>query len=430
MSSQARSTTRSNQPSTANCAILRDVLVDDYACYSIIRLRERTAIDGYSDGTFRLNNAVTRGELSKIVVKGFGWPIDTSNSPHFRDIAPGSPFFGYIETMFNHGAISGFPEPSPLCTEDNNGRSEYCFRQNDPVTRGQLAKIVSNAAGFTDDTGGRPASFTDVGGHLFFGFIEKLVINGVTAPAIATCSSNPPCFSPNASSPRKDVVVLVWSGYERFATRGTSNSALVYGMRGGIDQGPVLANRYTEVGGFLSFTTLNVSDDVYGLVSAGDPWNRRYIQVGYKRVHGEGSATSRRYARYQDGVEQSYHFFVDTSLNLSVGYPYKMYVVDNGATNQWFANFCYTTCDTVLTADNLLVSDLPFAYAGGEGRTVYTRIGLQQVSTAEAQIVGSALFNWCWESNLPPQRTGSSGSGGVISPCSNYGWTVDNNGSQ
>jgi ribosomal protein L30/L7E len=88
-------------------------------------------VSGYSDGTFRPENNVTRGQLSKIVVEAAGWPLLNPPTPTFSDVPPLSPFYQHIETAYSHSIISGY--------------SDGTFRPGNPATRGQIAKIVHNA---------------------------------------------------------------------------------------------------------------------------------------------------------------------------------------------------------------------------------------------------------------------------------------------
>jgi hypothetical protein len=88
-------------------------------------------ISGYDDGTFKPGNNVTRGQLSKIVQLAFGWPDDLAGAPHFSDVPPGSPFYTFIETCYNHHVISGYADGT--------------FRPGNNATRGQISKIVYNA---------------------------------------------------------------------------------------------------------------------------------------------------------------------------------------------------------------------------------------------------------------------------------------------
>jgi photosystem II stability/assembly factor-like uncharacterized protein len=87
-------------------------------------------ISGYSDGTFKPGNNVTRGQLSKIAVLAQGWP-DSCATQHFSDVPPSNPFYCYVETAFAHGIISGYADGT--------------FRPGNNATRGQISKIVYQA---------------------------------------------------------------------------------------------------------------------------------------------------------------------------------------------------------------------------------------------------------------------------------------------
>jgi hypothetical protein len=88
-------------------------------------------ISGYSDGTFRPENSVTRGQLCKIVVLAEGWLDNCPVPGHFSDVPPSNPFYCFIETAYNHRIISGYADGT--------------FRPGNPATRGQICKIVYQA---------------------------------------------------------------------------------------------------------------------------------------------------------------------------------------------------------------------------------------------------------------------------------------------
>jgi hypothetical protein len=90
---------------------------------------------------FRPSKDVTRGQLSKIIVLAQSWAIDTTGGPHFVDVPPTNPFYGHIETAFNHGIISGYN-----CGGDGEPCPGTYFRWGNNATRGQISKIVYNAA--------------------------------------------------------------------------------------------------------------------------------------------------------------------------------------------------------------------------------------------------------------------------------------------
>lgn len=87
-------------------------------------------IGGYDDGTFRPGNNMTRGQLSKVVVLSARWPLDTTGGPHFTDVPTSSPFYAYVETAYHRGVISGY--------------ADRTFRPNNSITRGQTAKVLFN----------------------------------------------------------------------------------------------------------------------------------------------------------------------------------------------------------------------------------------------------------------------------------------------
>jgi hypothetical protein len=99
---------------------------------------------------------------------GFNEPVSGQT---FEDVLPGSTFYIYIERMSERGLVSGYPcggagEP---CGPENR---PY-FRPGDYNTRGQLTKLVSNAANFVEPPVGQ--TFEDVlPGATFYTFTERL----------------------------------------------------------------------------------------------------------------------------------------------------------------------------------------------------------------------------------------------------------------
>jgi hypothetical protein len=145
--------------------------------YSFIRcLACHGIINGYSDGTFRPNNNVTRGQLSKIVSNSAGFS-DPQTSQMFEDVPLGSTFFDFIGRLAGRGYINGYPCGGPGEPCNPPGNLPY-FRPNNNATRGQISKIVANAAGFIEPVSGQ--TFEDVPpGSTFYDFIERLASRGV-----------------------------------------------------------------------------------------------------------------------------------------------------------------------------------------------------------------------------------------------------------
>lgn len=137
-------------------------------------LAERGIVSGYSDGTFRPGNPATRGQFSKMIVLGLGWPVIYPPTPHFADVPLDHTFYGHIETAFSHGIIGGYP-----CGGENEPCPGSYFRPGNDITRGQIAKLVVLSKGWQLQDPQTP-TFSDVPrGSTFYTYIETAVTHGV-----------------------------------------------------------------------------------------------------------------------------------------------------------------------------------------------------------------------------------------------------------
>jgi len=86
-------------------------LPEDYWAYSYISyLYCNGVISGYADGTFRPGASTTRGQLTKLLALGFGWNLYNPVFPDFTDVPVDHPFYQYIETAFVRGVVSGYAD--------------------------------------------------------------------------------------------------------------------------------------------------------------------------------------------------------------------------------------------------------------------------------------------------------------------------------
>jgi hypothetical protein len=169
--------TPSATPTPCTAGQFSDVLATDYFYVPVQYLSGQGVISGYADCTFRPFNNTTRSQLAKIVVLGFQIPAVTPSGQTFADIPPTQPFYSFIETAAARNIISGYTCGGP--GEPCDGQSRPYFRPFNDVTRGQLAKIVTNAAAWTPIN---PAtgSFSDVlPGTAFYTFVETAVCHGI-----------------------------------------------------------------------------------------------------------------------------------------------------------------------------------------------------------------------------------------------------------
>jgi hypothetical protein len=171
--------------------------------------------NGYTDGTFRPNNAVTRGQLAKIVsnTAGFTEPISGQT---FEDVAVDSTFYMYIERMASRGILGGY-----ACGRDlepcGEGNRPY-FRPGANATRGQISKIVSNSAGLTETPTGQ--TFEDVpAGHTFYLWVERLAMHNMMSGYLCGGPDEPcgpesrPYFRPGNNATRGQTSKIVGNGF-------------------------------------------------------------------------------------------------------------------------------------------------------------------------------------------------------------------------
>ncbi len=169
-------------------------------------------INGYSDGTFKPNNQVTRGQLSKIVSNSARFS-DPQPNQMFQDVPLGSIFQVFIGRLASRGYIKGYPcgGPGEPCQP---GNMPY-FRPGNNATRGQISKIDANAAGFSDPPSGQ--QFEDVAvGSAFYTYTYRLVSRGVMGGYPCGGAGEPcvppgslPYFRPNNNATRGQTSKIV-----------------------------------------------------------------------------------------------------------------------------------------------------------------------------------------------------------------------------
>ena len=94
-------------------------------------------VGGYSDGTYRPNNFVTRAQMVKFVLlgkHGAGYTPPSFSSYSFSDIE-GLWAADWIEEAYQEGIVGGYPDGT--------------YRPNNHVTRAQMAKFLVNAFSLT-----------------------------------------------------------------------------------------------------------------------------------------------------------------------------------------------------------------------------------------------------------------------------------------
>jgi hypothetical protein len=136
----------------------------------------RGVLGGYSDGTFRPGNQITRGQIAKVVSNAAGY-VEPPGTPIFEDVPPTGTFYEWVQRLSHRGHMGGYPcglVPQEPCGANN---LPY-FRPGANATRGQLAKIVASAAQVTGTPTGQ--RYADVEpDSTFYVWIEQLSSLGV-----------------------------------------------------------------------------------------------------------------------------------------------------------------------------------------------------------------------------------------------------------
>ncbi|TSI07378.1 S-layer homology domain-containing protein [Lysinibacillus sp. BW-2-10] len=166
-----------------------DVSPNSYFSNAVNSLSARNIIKGYGDGTFRPQNSITRAEAATIIAQAID--LDTSNikDPGFKDVSKENWAYQYIAALANKGIIVGY-----------NGE----FKPNDPLTRAQMAKIISVAYNF-QQSDSLKLPFTDVKkGDWFSEYVGALVENDITS------GTTPTTFSPSKIVTRGQIASFVY----------------------------------------------------------------------------------------------------------------------------------------------------------------------------------------------------------------------------
>jgi hypothetical protein len=154
-----------------------DVLPNAFAFNQIEAIAAAGITGGCAASLFCPNEPITRGQMAVFIETSLGRP-PVACLGDFLDVSPANPFCGFIEALAVDG-ITGGCAPGLFCP-------------NDPVTRGQMAVFIEAALG------NAPVAclgdFADVPpSHPFCGFIEALLVDGITSGCSATdfCPDNP-----------------------------------------------------------------------------------------------------------------------------------------------------------------------------------------------------------------------------------------------
>jgi hypothetical protein len=127
-------------------------------------------------------------------------PCPISCSIEFADVPPGSTYYEYVRCLACRNVLGGYADG---------------FHPNDNVTRGQAAKIISNAAGFAEAIPAGTQTFVDVpSSSAFWLFVERVYLHNAIS-GYACGGPGEPCpglyFRPGANLTRGQLAKITTS---------------------------------------------------------------------------------------------------------------------------------------------------------------------------------------------------------------------------
>lgn len=169
-----------------------DVAVGDKFFSDITWLKEQGLTTGYSDGTYRATNSVTRGAMVQMLNRAAGAQdfVPTEQNP-YADVKPGDTFYKAIMWAWENEISVGVL---------NKTTGKRYFNQTEPITRGAMSAMLNRQ--FKDKVDptleGTPKTFTDVpSNHKFYEHIQWM-----SAYSITTGTGDGSTYSPGASTTR------------------------------------------------------------------------------------------------------------------------------------------------------------------------------------------------------------------------------------
>lgn len=156
-------TIQNNATKSISSTVFTDVSAKHWAYKDITTLAASGVLGNTYNNSYNPGGPISRLDAATMIVNTLGIPVAKRPNPNMADMKPGQNGYDVIAAVVAEGIFSG-----------KNGS----FKPNDPLTRGEMTKILVNAFKLTGST---PNNFTDVAkGHWSEPYVEKLVFNKIT----------------------------------------------------------------------------------------------------------------------------------------------------------------------------------------------------------------------------------------------------------
>lgn len=145
-----------------------DVAANQWYTSAVESAVQNGLLSGYTDGTLRPNNTITRAEIAAVLTKAFG-ATEQGSLDRFKDVQYSAWYYQAMSKAVNMGVYTG----------DNNNN----LNPNSPITREEAAVVISKAFELTHSGNDVLAKFADKNEVSTWAtsFVSALVENGYMA---------------------------------------------------------------------------------------------------------------------------------------------------------------------------------------------------------------------------------------------------------
>lgn len=216
----------------------KDVKATDPAHKAISNLSDRKIIGGFTDGTFRPDQSVTRGQASKFIAETLGLGNSKPAKAKFKDVPVNHQFAAYIHALSDKGIIGGYTDGT--------------FRPNDTITRAQVSKML--VTGFAVKMKANPTlPYKDVNASIWYAAnVKALYSHGVLL------TTNKTTLSPNTLVTRRDMAKYIYDTEVAVKGHIESDAEVLKKIRDQVSKIKI----EPIVGNFIPYPKLDIPDDV------------------------------------------------------------------------------------------------------------------------------------------------------------------------
>ncbi|WLR49034.1 N-acetylmuramoyl-L-alanine amidase [Halobacillus litoralis] len=291
----------------AKAASLSDI--PDRSEEEINYLMNQGVLSGYPDGTFKPHKEVTREEAATLIARAL--KLDgTQRNTVFSDVSRYSYASGYIQSSYEQGAISGYPDGT--------------YKPKETMTRGQMAVSVSNAFSLGSGSNG---SYGDVSSYAYYYDAVKSVTSAGVAAGYPDGT-----YRPESAITREEFALFVARALnEQFRVSTDIDS---YGERVvtadilNVRSGP--STGYSIVGKLSEGTTIEVHEDLGSWLKISYGSLNGYVHEDYTTSHSSSHIIAIDAGHGDGDGGATGNGLLEKEVNLDVAKRVQKYLVDAG----------------------------------------------------------------------------------------------------